>query len=86
MDVYSSEILSYNISKHPTLDIVINPLKEFLNIRPNVNYRLTIHSDQGWRYQNKEYVNSLKEIIFFKIYLGKTISLIIPLWRTFSNY
>ncbi|MCE7784419.1 IS3 family transposase [Staphylococcus xylosus] len=28
---------------------------------PNVNYRLTIHSDQGWHYQNAKYVNILKE-------------------------
>ncbi|WP_245167090.1 IS3 family transposase [Staphylococcus caeli] len=61
MDLYSSEILSYGISSRPTLDIVLNPLKDFLNMRPNVNYRLTIHSDQGWHYQNKKYVSILKE-------------------------
>ncbi|WP_436962710.1 IS3 family transposase [Staphylococcus shinii] len=47
MDLYSSEIMSYSISSRPTLDMAINPLKDLLNMRPNVNYRLTIHSDQG---------------------------------------
>ncbi|SUM53554.1 transposase [Staphylococcus epidermidis] len=61
IDLYSSEIISYNISRHPTLDIVIKPLKELLSKRPNVNYRLTVHSDQGWHYQNTKYVNILKE-------------------------
>ncbi|WP_426444021.1 IS3 family transposase [Staphylococcus xylosus] len=61
MDLYSSEIMSYSISSRPTLNIAINPLKELLNMCPNVNYRLTIHSDQGWHYQNAKYVNILKE-------------------------
>lgn len=38
MDLYSSEIMSYSISSWPTLDMAINPLKELLNMRPNVNY------------------------------------------------
>lgn len=46
MDLYSSEIMSYSISSRPTLNIAINPLKELLNMCPNVNYRFTIHSDQ----------------------------------------
>ncbi|MEB6242779.1 IS3 family transposase [Staphylococcus gallinarum] len=46
MDLYNSEIMSYSISSRPTLDMAINPLKEVLNICPNVNYRLTIHSDK----------------------------------------
>lgn len=61
LDLYSSEIISYSISSRPTLNIATNPLKELLNIRPNVNHRLTIHSDQGWHYQNAKYVNILKE-------------------------
>ena len=32
MDLYSSEIMSYSISSHPTLDMAINPLKELLNM------------------------------------------------------
>lgn len=45
MDLYSSEILSYSISTRPTLDIVIDSLNETLIKRPNLNYRMTIHSD-----------------------------------------
>ncbi|MEB8133617.1 IS3 family transposase, partial [Mammaliicoccus sciuri] len=35
MDLYSSEIISFKISSRPTLDIVINPLKEMIERRPN---------------------------------------------------
>lgn len=61
MDLYSLEILSYRISKRPTIDIVIEPLNELLTMRPQLFYRMTIHSDQGWHYQNRNYIESLKE-------------------------
>lgn len=66
MDLYNSEILSYRISAHPTLDIVISPLKNILNQRPSLNYRMTLHSDQGWHYQHKTYNNVLKENKIFQ--------------------
>lgn len=66
MDLYNSEILSYCISTRPTLDIVINPLNSIINQRPNLNYRMTIHSDQGWHYQHKAYTNKLKENKIFQ--------------------
>ncbi|WP_422125957.1 DDE-type integrase/transposase/recombinase [Staphylococcus lugdunensis] len=47
MDLYSLEIVSYRISKRPTMDIVIEPLNELLTMRPQLFYRMTIHSDQG---------------------------------------
>ncbi|MCE5059137.1 IS3 family transposase, partial [Mammaliicoccus sciuri] len=66
MDLYSSEIISFKISSRPTLDIVINPLKEMIERRPNLDHRLTIHSDQGWHYQHSQYTNLLKEHKIFQ--------------------
>lgn len=61
MDMFNSEILSYGISSHPTLDLVIEPLEDTLEIVKNSKYRTTIHSDQGWHYQHNKWVKKLKE-------------------------
>ncbi|MGO1470629.1 MAG: DDE-type integrase/transposase/recombinase [Tissierella sp.] len=53
MDLYNLEIISFKILKRPTLDLVIDPLKEALSIiRKHASYRTTIHSDQGWQHQH----------------------------------
>ena len=63
----NSEIISYKINKHPTLDIAIDPLKEAIErIHHEGTYRTTIHSDQGWVYQNKRWVQLLKENKIFQ--------------------
>ena len=50
-DLCSGEIVSFNISDHPTTDFVMKPLIELINKRPVLNYRMTVHSDQGIQYQ-----------------------------------
>ena len=60
IDVHSGEILTWNIDLHPTVEFVTKPLDELLQNRPELNYRMTIHSDQGFQYQNYEYVSRLK--------------------------
>jgi putative transposase len=60
-DLYNGEIVSYGIKKRPTLDLVIEPLRETLQIIKNhATYRTTIHSDQGWHYQHSQWVRALK--------------------------
>ena len=60
LDMYNSEIISYNISEHPTLHQVMDMLnKAFDKIPDNTN--LIFHSDQGWQYQHKTYQYRLKE-------------------------
>ncbi len=61
MYMYNGEILSYGISRHPTLDFVMKPLKEALQVVKEARYRTTIHSDQGWHYQHTKWVQILKE-------------------------
>lgn len=66
IDVYSGEILTWNIDLHPTVEFVTKPLDELLQNRPDLNYRMTIHSDQGFQYQNYEYVSRLKNNRMFQ--------------------
>ena len=60
LDMYNSEIISYNISERPMLGQVIDMLnKAFEKIPDNTN--LIFHSDQGWQYQHKMYQRRLKD-------------------------
>ena len=60
IDLFNGEIISYNLSKHPTFQQIIDMLeKAFIKIKNNTN--LILHSDQGWQYQMKTYQNMLKE-------------------------
>lgn len=60
MDLYNGEIISYGIHPHPTLDLVIHPLEEALEVVKDSTYRTTI-PDQGWHYQHRKWVRTLKE-------------------------
>ena len=58
--MYNSEIISYCISKRPTVKAIITPLKEAIKITSDCKERI-FHSDQGWGYQIKQYTKILKE-------------------------
>jgi transposase InsO family protein len=60
LDLYNGEIVSYNISKRPNFDQIIDMLKKAL-IRLPFNARPILHSDQGWQYQMKEYQEILSK-------------------------
>jgi Transposase and inactivated derivatives len=61
MDLFSGEILAFNISEHPTVEFAIKPLKEALDSIPDLKYRTTVHTDQGFQYQNSSWQRTLKE-------------------------
>ena len=61
LDMFNGEILSYGINIRPTLELVLNPLDEALEIVKDSKYRTTIHSDQGWHYQHDKWVTRLKD-------------------------
>lgn len=61
MDLYSGEILAFNISEHPTVEFTIKPLREALESIPELKYRTTVHSDQGFQYQHKSWKLVLKD-------------------------
>lgn len=58
LDMYNSEIVSYNISERPVLGQVMDMLdKAFAKIPDHT--KLIFHSDQGWQYQHKQYQKRL---------------------------
>ena len=67
MDLYNGEIIGFSMSKHPTLDFVMDSLKQALPvIQARAEYRTTIHLDQGWHYQHKLWVQTLKQNKIFQ--------------------
>lgn len=65
-DLCTGEIVSYNISDHPTTDFVMKPLIELINKRPTLDYRMTVHSDQGIQYQTNIWRQTLKKHHIFQ--------------------
>lgn len=59
IDLYNGEIISYNITYRPTLDLVIDMVDTAFEKIPD-NTNLILHSDQGWHYQHKSYRHKLK--------------------------
>ena len=60
LDMYNGEIVSYTISDHPDLKMVIDMLgKAFAKGRTRRG--LILHSDQGWQYQHAIYQKSLRD-------------------------
>lgn len=66
IDLFSGEVLAFNISDHPTVEFVLKPLKEALKRLPELNYRTTVHTDQGFQYQHKFWRETLKEYRVFQ--------------------
>ncbi len=60
LDMNTNEIISYDLSLHPTLDQVKRMLEKAFEKFPNVT-GLVFHSDQGWQYQHAYYINELKK-------------------------
>ena len=54
IDLFNGEIISYNLSRHPVFNQVVDMLKKAFNKIPD-NTNLILHSDQGWQYQMKQY-------------------------------
>ncbi|UQS85227.1 IS3 family transposase [Apilactobacillus apisilvae] len=60
MDLYSDQIIAYNISAHPTVKFTLVALNKALNIINNKEIQTIVHSDQGIQYQSHEWVNTIK--------------------------
>lgn len=58
-DVSIGEIVTYNVTKHLTMPIVMNTINQFKNTIKLDN--VLIHSDQGFHYINPEYRKLLKD-------------------------
>ena len=60
IDLFNQEIISYELTERPVFNQVVMMLKKAFKKIPN-NTNLTLHSDQGWQYQMKQYQYLLKE-------------------------
>ena len=59
IDLFNQEIISYELTERPVFNQVVMMLKKAFKKIPN-NTNLTLHSDQGWQYQMKQYQCLLK--------------------------
>ena len=60
LDLYNSEIISYNLSTSPTFHQTMDML-DIAFEKVHETSGLILHSDQGWQYQMKRYQARLKE-------------------------
>ena len=60
LDLHSSYLISYTILERPVLKMVTSMLGKAFETIPN-GTDLILHSDQGWQYQNKYYLQMLKQ-------------------------
>ncbi|WP_311532392.1 IS3 family transposase [Anaerococcus sp. NML200574] len=61
LDIYNSEIISYTLSYHPTLELTNTMLNKALQNTKNKN-KLMIHSDQGFHYQHSSWTKKLEKM------------------------
>ena len=66
LDMFNSEIISYRISTHPSTANILEAQAEAIKSTADCPYRRTFHSDQGWAYQMKAYVRTLKDERIFQ--------------------
>ena len=59
LDLCSGDIVSYTLSHSPNLPMVITMLEQAFAKIPD-NTKLLLHSDQGWHYRHKRYVEMLQ--------------------------
>ena len=59
--MYNSEIISYEISKHPTLRPILKALYRAIEVTSVNKDNRIFHSDQGWAYQVNQYTSILEE-------------------------
>ena len=60
IDLYDGSIISYTVSKHPDLRLVIEMVDKAFSQIPDAT-GIILHSDQGWQYQHNIYQERLKQ-------------------------
>lgn len=60
-DVASGEIVSWELSRHIDMDLVMNTIE---NMKSNISSfkNIMMHSDQGFHYTNPSYINTIKNL------------------------
>ncbi|GAM78891.1 mobile element protein [Vibrio ishigakensis] len=60
IDLFNQEVVSYQVTKHVRLPLVLDMLKGAISKLPK-GVQPLLHSDQGWQYKHKLYVRTLRE-------------------------
>lgn len=60
LDMFNSEIISFEISKQPNLDPILKALDKAIEVTNSNKEERIFHSDQGWVYQVKQYTSRLE--------------------------
>ena len=60
-DIASREIISWNISKHLEMELVLDTI-ENMKLNFTLSQDVMIHSDQGFHYTNPQYIEKLKTL------------------------
>lgn len=60
MYLYNREIISYSLSKSPTVEFTLKSLKDAIQSLP-AKHNLMIHTDQGFHYQHRSWVHTLEK-------------------------
>lgn len=61
LDMYNGEIISFSFTDSISLESIIKPLDEAIEITSDCKFRRIFHSDQGWAYQLRKYTKRLKD-------------------------
>ncbi|MGL5746769.1 MAG: IS3 family transposase, partial [Weissella cibaria] len=61
LDMYNNEILTHSISTRPNLEFTLQPLNQLVERMPELSYRTTIHTGQGWQYRHRSWRKTLKK-------------------------
>jgi putative transposase len=59
IDLFNQEVVSYEVRKSSALPLVTDMLKRAIG-NLNQDDNPLVHSDQGWQYQNRIFINPLK--------------------------
>lgn len=66
IDLFNGEVVSFSISKRPTLSFAMEALEGAIEAVKHAPYRTTIHTDQGWHYQHTKWVRTLRKNKIFQ--------------------
>ncbi len=66
MDIFNGETISYGIAPQPSAHNILSAQRKAIKVTSDCPHRRTFHSDQGWGYQLKGYINNLKQNRIFQ--------------------
>lgn len=59
--MYNNEILTHSIGIRPDLSFTLQPLNQLVEQLPEISYRTTIQTAQGWQYRHRILRKTLRQ-------------------------